>query len=234
MEIYDSSVKDATPSVANPVESVTDSNWNSTVPRLVAQEKLIENLCAFLEKERGLALFACGGVIPITDEDNTVSRDMAVHNKLPEDDESAKDDNPDGLDLPRGECVSPPVILRWDAHDGKTPCENTKLRFPLDDTTAQNLDHLLAAAEPATFGRGGQDVYDEAYRKALKVDTTKFSSTFNPYELGIIDIIAQLLLPSAIDSRTHRAVRAELYKLNVRIYNALCCPSSFVSITPGC
>ena len=165
---------------------------------------LVDTLSACLQEKNGLALFACGGTIPITEEDSNGSQDTAVGEN-------------------KSSC---PITLRWDARDGKTPSENTKLRLPLDETTAQNLDHLLAAAEPATFGRGGEDVYDEEYRKALKLDTTKFSSTFNPYELGIIDTIAQLLLPSAIDSRTHRAVCAELYKLNVRSYQCYSDPIS--------
>jgi hypothetical protein len=73
----------------------------------------------------------------------------------------------------------------------------------------------LDGTQPATFGRGREDVYDETYRKALKMDTTAFCSTFDPYSLGIVDTIAQVLLPSIVDSSTHRSVRAELYKLNV-------------------
>ncbi len=78
-----------------------------------------------------------------------------------------------------------------------------------------DIDYLLQHALPATFGRDGKDVYDESYRKELQLDASAFCSTFNPYELGIVDQIAQLLLPSTVNSPTHRAVRAELYKLNV-------------------
>lgn len=55
-------------------------------------------------------------------------------------------------------------------------------------------------------------MYDETYRRATKLDTTEFCTDFNPYEHGIIDIIAQLLLPPV---RTDfSGIRAELYKLN--------------------
>ncbi|KAK2594342.1 hypothetical protein QQS21_007943 [Conoideocrella luteorostrata] len=77
----------------------------------------------------------------------------------------------------------------------------------------QTPEHSL----PATFGRGGQDIYDESYRKALQMDPTAFCTTFDPYSVGIIDAVAQVLLPSAFNSSTHRSVRAELYKLNVTL-----------------
>lgn len=184
--------------MATSAESVAESDQCTTITDQV-QAKLFKNLSAFLEKEKGLALFACGGAIPIADHEQSSSEEaLAAEEKG------------------TAQCTSLPISLRWDAPDGKTPCGNTKLNFPLDEATGDNLDHLLAAAQPASFGRGGQDVFDETYRKALKLDTTEFSTTFNPYELGIVDTVAQLLLPSAIDSRTFRAVRAELYKLNVR------------------
>ena len=74
------------------------------------------------------------------------------------------------------------------------------------------LEGLLSACAPATFGREGKDVYDEEYRKAIKLDTTEFATDFSPYEAGIIDIIAQLLLPSINADKF--GIRAELYKLN--------------------
>lgn len=57
-------------------------------------------------------------------------------------------------------------------------------------------------------------VYDESYRNATNLDPTRFSSTFNPYELSIVDAIAQTLLPSLRYSKQARSVKAELYKLN--------------------
>ncbi|KAI1656347.1 hypothetical protein F4813DRAFT_132999 [Daldinia decipiens] len=68
---------------------------------------------------------------------------------------------------------------------------------------------------PAIFGLGGQDVYDESYHKALKLDPFHFSLNFY-HDCGIIDLVAQILLPDwKMDSNNHRGVRAELYKLNI-------------------
>lgn len=177
----------------NPVSSVTDL--------------AIQALRDSVEQQRSSSVFACGGKIPVL---------------APEDYEA----------LPRDAAVaSLPVDLRWDplertvpptagAQGGKSEADvvsskQTKLVLPLEPETRGNLDRLLADTQPATFGRGGEDVYDEAYRKAAKMDPARFSTSFSPYVLGIIDEIAQALLPSAIDSRHARAVRAELYKLNV-------------------
>ena len=67
---------------------------------------------------------------------------------------------------------------------------------------------------------------DEAYRKALKLDSDRFSTTFSPYETGIIGAITQTLLPGFAKPFTKGnskapafeclGVIAELYKLNVR------------------
>lgn len=57
---------------------------------------------------------------------------------------------------------------------------------------------------------------DDSYRKAGKLDCEVFGSNVSPYETGIINGIAQLLLPSLHTNDTSpRGVRAELYELNV-------------------
>ena len=38
------------------------------------------------------------------------------------------------------------------------------------------LQRLISRCLPATFGVGGQDVLDETYQKALKLDTLEFST----------------------------------------------------------
>ncbi|GAB7342207.1 hypothetical protein MBLNU457_g0454t1 [Dothideomycetes sp. NU457] len=75
-----------------------------------------------------------------------------------------------------------------------------------------DIFELAVACQPATFGRGGEDIYDESYRKALKLDKDSFCTDFCPYEAGIIDTVTQVLLPGV---STRRGIRAELYKLNV-------------------
>ncbi|KAK4452181.1 hypothetical protein QBC34DRAFT_321394 [Podospora aff. communis PSN243] len=163
-----------------------------------AQGRLIPLLEAFHLSgaiEKTVFTFTCGGTIPIQSP--------------------ALDANSGPIPLPGASTHSAPVQLRWDPRDITTPASQTKLTFPLDPHTRENLQQLINDMQPATFGLGGVDVYDESYRKATKLDPERFSSTFNPYELGIVDTIAQTLLPTLRRGSTTGAVRAELYKLNV-------------------
>lgn len=153
---------------------------------------LLDQLREELEKESKTTIFTCGGTIPITKPDQSPSTE-------------------DANDL----VTSEPITVRWDPASANALAAQAKLVLPLEPETRENLQRLLRDTEPASFGYHGKNVYDEAYRKALKMDTAKFATTFNPYELGIIDTIAQVLLPSTPDDRPGRAVKAELYKLNV-------------------
>ncbi|EFX02814.1 hypothetical protein CMQ_2743 [Grosmannia clavigera kw1407] len=90
--------------------------------------------------------------------------------------------------------------------------------FPLAVTAglgAEQLAALLRDCQPATFGRAGEDVFDEDYRKASKLDVSAFSSSLCPYGLGIVDTVAEMLMPSDYMAGGSRGVKAELYKLNV-------------------
>ncbi|RFU25895.1 hypothetical protein B7463_g10442, partial [Scytalidium lignicola] len=110
---------------------------------------------------------------------------------------------------------SAPITLRWDPSSAPAG-ESRNIMFPPTSThSMEQLETLLRDCQPASFGRGGQDVFDEAYRKASKLDASKFSSDLCPYELGVVDTVAELLMPSAYIAGGSRGVVAELYKLNV-------------------
>lgn len=71
---------------------------------------------------------------------------------------------------------------------------------------------LSEACEPATFGRNQEDILDESYRKALKLDADKFATAFSLEDFHLIDRIrTQLMSDVGVDKRIY----AELYKLNV-------------------
>ncbi|KAI0629944.1 hypothetical protein C8Q77DRAFT_1035297, partial [Trametes polyzona] len=84
----------------------------------------------------------------------------------------------------------------------------------LGHASPEELQHLAEVCDPATFGLGHQDVYDETYRKAGKLDASDFMIRFSPEAAGILDIVRSELL---VEGRGKDAqnVRAELYKLNV-------------------
>jgi hypothetical protein len=145
--------------------------------------------------------YACGGAIHCGEPDATQS--------------SLVPDNPglSGLTQDSTQTLTSPVVIRWDAASSVQ-----KITFPLpifepSHGTMRSLENLVQATEPASFGFDGQDILDETYRKALKLDTTAFSTNFCPYEIGIIDEIGQTLFPRL--RGTFQGIRAELYKLNV-------------------
>ena len=151
----------------------------------------LKELFRVLTLETNRATFACGGELEIQLQPNRdEAGNLSPRIKASIDEQLA---------------VIKPVTIRFGASgSGQT--------LTLPATNDQFLEGLLSACAPATFGREGKDVYDETYRKAIKLDTTEFVTDFSPYEAGIIDIIAQLLLPSI--STDKFGIRAELYKLN--------------------
>ncbi|KAF2184518.1 hypothetical protein K469DRAFT_688537 [Zopfia rhizophila CBS 207.26] len=61
------------------------------------------------------------------------------------------------------------IVIRWDSGEWKRGC---KVSLP-----------------PATYGKGKEEVLDEEYRKAGKMDVTEFCTNFNLAQHGIIESI---------------------------------------------
>ncbi|OSS50858.1 hypothetical protein B5807_04558 [Epicoccum nigrum] len=101
--------------------------------------------------------------------------------------------------------VTSPVTIRWDSTD-----QIEKIVLPTTDPSL--VQRLIKSTQLASFGLKGEDVIDESYRKASKLDPYAFSTTFCPYEVGIIDILGQTLLP--LPQTKSQGIRAEFYKLN--------------------
>ncbi|TDL27747.1 hypothetical protein BD410DRAFT_760896 [Rickenella mellea] len=90
--------------------------------------------------------------------------------------------------------------------------ENYVRAIRLQQATENHLEDLVKACQPATFGVNDQDVLDESYRKAGKMDTDRFSINFNPERLGLARAIKDNLLGWEDDGRN---IVLEQYKLNV-------------------
>ena len=88
-----------------------------------------------------------------------------------------------------------------------------KVCLPVEEDY-DNLEPLMKACSPATFGFKDKDVYDETYRKAVKLDESNCSTNCSPSNFGIIKTIEEMLLPSLEWCQRH-SIKAELYKLNV-------------------
>ncbi|KAH7887350.1 hypothetical protein F5I97DRAFT_1859695 [Phlebopus sp. FC_14] len=82
----------------------------------------------------------------------------------------------------------------------------------LSKATDDELESLARACQPAKFGRNDEDVYDESYRKAWKMDQSDYMTGFNAHEAGLVDVIRSELLGREDDKRP---IELELYKLNV-------------------
>ncbi|KAI0310143.1 hypothetical protein OF83DRAFT_1071034 [Amylostereum chailletii] len=85
-------------------------------------------------------------------------------------------------------------------------------RINVASATVDQLLSLADECDPASFGRGNEDVLDETYRKAGKLDNTFFSTPFVPERTTLIDLIRDELLEGPEHARP---ISAELYKLNV-------------------
>ena len=185
------------------------------------QENILGRIRGAASQSR--APFCCAGHVPITKQSPF---------------ELIKDDVLDR------QLTSTPVVIRWDCEDGKTcgkltlPIVQEKKPGPgrprkkqrtasdsIDTGDHATVEDLLDNCAPASFGKDGEDILDESYRKAVKLDSDQFSTNFNPYEYGIIGAIAQTLLPGIAKPIADKArkytfveslgVIAELYKLNV-------------------
>jgi hypothetical protein len=164
--------------------------------------QLLSQLRNTISQHNHDATFACGGRVAIADQTSASKSD-----------------------LPH---TSPPIVIRWDSRTGPGKDEavstahltgsKVTLSSTPDCKSKAEIDLLVEACQPATFGRNKEDVLDETYRKAGKLDVMQFSTTFCPYELGIVDVVAQMLAPGALRDSS---VRAELYKLNVSVFHLL-------------
>ncbi|KAI0806929.1 hypothetical protein C8Q74DRAFT_23812 [Fomes fomentarius] len=85
-------------------------------------------------------------------------------------------------------------------------------KVDLSNATTDQMDHLAAECQPATFGRNDEDVLDETYRKAGKMDVEDFMLGFDVERAGLIDVVRTCLFPGEEETKP---VKAELYKLNV-------------------
>jgi hypothetical protein len=85
-------------------------------------------------------------------------------------------------------------------------------RVDLSAASDSELARLSKACQPATFGVNQQDVHDESYRKAGKMDVSDFAAKFNLERSGILEQIHSHILEGHDVNKT---IDAELYKLNV-------------------
>lgn len=171
-----------------------------------------------IEDENSSALFACGGSIPVVDRGQAAAGDKTATTT-----------------------TTSPVQLYWSTVRSDSTAR--KLVLPLDGLAPQSsaaaLDDLVAACQPASFGRNGEEILDPSYRLAGKIDPANFASSFHPADFGILQMVENVLLPGigekdlgyeddgstkvmSKSARHYRKLHAELYKLNVCSLDVYC------------
>ncbi|KIY52541.1 hypothetical protein FISHEDRAFT_23449, partial [Fistulina hepatica ATCC 64428] len=124
----------------------------------------------------------------------------------------AIDDSPD-VPYMSGTCILPRDQYRLfycvNKQDGAPAhCIDLKTASPAQ------LAGLSAACEPASFGLNGENVLDNSYRLARKMDTSQFATTIDIHRSGLLRIVETELVKNASVFSSSFIV-PELYKLNV-------------------
>lgn len=114
--------------------------------------------------------------------------------------------------------VSPPVRISWTPKDA--PRER-RIVLPVDAGGVDKLSQLVSDCDVASFVRREKDTIDLNYRKARKLNPSRFLTSFHPANLQLLEEVEQLLLPNfntwTENKLPFRKLKAELYKLNVSI-----------------
>lgn len=82
----------------------------------------------------------------------------------------------------------------------------------LAKATRDELEQLAQACEPASFGKKHENVFDETYRKAGKMDPECFASSLDLFHTDLMKIIRGYLLEG---TQSKEIIKTELYKLNI-------------------
>lgn len=190
-----------------------DEKENPSTPAPSLSRIAFKAVCGQLETslrdEKASASFACGGTIPVKCTD-AANPPTIIAEDVPEPGERLKS--------------SGPVNIFWELKDESAA---RKLTLPLGSSVETNdssnsltrLRQLVTDCEPAPFGRHQETVLDTQYRKAGKLETYQFATTFHPADFGIIQRVEQVLLPTLQNLTQQflkiRRLEIELYKLNV-------------------
>lgn len=190
----------------------------------MAERKLLKGLSVSLNAQAKSATFACGGEVmfkgeDIADEVDRVDGEDGAKQETEasggfKTEDAKTDEQQAGGASSMAKPTNTPIIearkfpgideiqVRFGPRGEGITAVFNKQGIPED-----SLKHLLNACRPASFGRGGETVHDEQYRKAGKLNKSEFATSFCPYEAGIVDVIAQLLVPQLKHEKHARSVR---------------------------
>lgn len=157
----------------------------------IAETKLLDDLFDCIETESRRATLACDGVLQFTGDLTA----LASASSSTKGSETESTEGSDEVSVSSKASISTgdysvPVDIRF----GKSG-EGMTSKLPEHSGSSKEFRNLLNTCQPASFGVGSKEVLNEEYRKAGKLDRAAFATTFCPYESGIINFIAQFLVP---------------------------------------
>jgi hypothetical protein len=160
----------------------------------MAEAKILNDLTSSLETHARSATFACGGNVWFKVAPAEATGDKMVY---PTELESNTTNTPKA-----DTAVVDGVQVRFGPSGS-----GVTVNFNTDGPSSKDFEHLLKACQPASFGRVGEAVLDEQYRKAGKLDRSQFATTFCPYEAGIVEVVTQLLVPQQKHGKHTRSIK---------------------------
>lgn len=182
-----------------PSEALTEAKANDEKQQVkslakMAEAKILQDLTSSLDKHARSTTFACGGSVSFRD-----AAVEAIGGSL--EDSIEEDLNTTNVSKANTAAVDDVQVRFGDSGSGVT------VNFNQNGPSLHDFERLLKACQPASFGRAGEAVLDEKYRKAGKLDRSQFATNFCPYEAGIVDVVTQLLVPQHDHGRHERSIK---------------------------
>jgi len=164
----------------------------------LAEAALLEQLRSAVSMESPTASYCCGGTIQISTSDKAFRSSTSIAKPA----------------------EAPQLVLRWDppgedcSRKIKLPpsIETDENDFP-QGATCRSLDELIRAFSPSSLKRNHEGT-PRYHQGSVKLNTGQFCINFHPHDYGILDAIAQVLLPRYIideleDRQNHQGTVCE-------------------------
>ena len=131
----------------------------------MAEAEILQDLASSPETHARSATFTCGGSISFKDDAVEALR------------ERLEDPTEQNSNTGNAWKAKTAVIDDVQARFGESGSDFT-VNSNKNGPSPKDFEHLLKACQPASFGRAGEAVLDERYRKAGKLDRSQFATNF--------------------------------------------------------
>ena len=158
-----------------------------------AEDKILNELRASLDSDPRSATFACGGSIPFKQADKA-DKGKQIASEV---------GNVKEVAVPFA--IDPVQIFFGQSGKGITAT------IPTADGLSNELLELVAACQTDTSGCSYDDLPDEYDFHVGELDKTEFTTSFCPYTTGIVDVVAQLLVPEVTPKKHLCSLKVHKY-----------------------